>query len=255
MLLSINIGVVIPCYNEERRLRVDDFINELSKHSDLTFLFVNDGSTDDTLKIIQKICEANPSRALCLSLSENKGKGEAIRTGMRYLLEKKTYNIIGFWDADLAVPLSEIWDFMDVFRINPDVQAVIGSRVHLAGRKIERVNFRHYVGRLFATVMSLTFGFDVYDTQCGAKLFKSELVSPIVQKPFSSRWIFDVELIIRLLRLTFLQDKSDWLFEIPVKEWRNVSGTKRSISAYINSFFDYITLVRKYLFQGNHYGL
>ncbi len=247
MLLSTNMGVVIPCYNEERRLRIDDFINELLKHPDLTFLFVNDGSVDDTLKVIQKICEANPSRALCLLLSENKGKAEAVRLGMLYLLEKKTYSIIGFWDADMAVPLSEIWDFMDIFQTNPDVQAVIGSRVHLAGRVIERVNFRHYIGRLFATLMCLTFGFDVYDTQCGAKLFKSEILIPVVQTPFSSRWIFDVEIIIRLLRLPFLQDKSDWLFEVPVKEWRNVSGTKRSLSAYINSFFDYLTLVRKYL--------
>ncbi len=237
-----NIGVVIPCYNEERRLRIDDFINEMVKNPELSLLFVNDGSTDDTLKIIQKICEAAPSRALCLSLGENKGKGEAVRMGMLYLLERKTYNIIGFWDADLAVPLPEIWDFMDVFRTNPDVQVVIGSRVHLAGRKIERVNFRHYIGRLFATVVSLTFGFDIYDTQCGAKLFKSELLIPVIQKPFFSRWIFDVEFIIRILRL---QDKSNWLFELPVKKWENVSGTKRSIAAYINSFFDYITLVRK----------
>ncbi|MEW6619753.1 MAG: glycosyltransferase [bacterium] len=247
MSLQTNIGVIIPCYNEERRLRIDDFINELSKHSDLTFLFVNDGSVDDTLNVIQKICEVNPSRALCLSLSENKGKGEAIRLGMLYLLEKKTYNIIGFWDADLAVPLSEIWDFMDIFQTNPNVQAVIGSRVHLCGRKIERINFRHYLGRLFTTVISLTFGFAVYDTQCGAKLFKSEILIPVVQKNFCSKWIFDVEIIIRILRLPFLQDESTWLFEVPVKEWRNVSGTKRSLSAYINSFFDYLTLVKRYL--------
>ncbi|MBI4778504.1 glycosyltransferase [Candidatus Desantisbacteria bacterium] len=129
MLLLTNIGVIIPCYNEERRLQADDFINELAKNPNLSLLFVNDGSTDGTLKVIQKICEANPSRALCLSLSENKGKGEAIRMGMLYLLEKKTYDIIGFWDADLAVPLAEIWDFMDIFQTNRDVQAVIGSRV------------------------------------------------------------------------------------------------------------------------------
>ncbi|MEK7275636.1 MAG: glycosyltransferase [Candidatus Desantisbacteria bacterium] len=250
-LLTDDIGVVIPCYNEERRLQVDDFINELAKNPNLLLLFVNDGSTDDTLKVIQKICEANPSRALCLSLDENKGKGEAVRMGMLYLLEKKTCNIIGFWDADLSVSLSEISDFVNIFQTNPNIQVIIGSRVHLAGRKIERVNFRHYIGRLFATIMCLTFGFDIYDTQCGAKLFKSEVLIPVVQKPFFSRWIFDVELIIRILRLSpslppFLQAKDDWLFEIPVKEWRNVSGTKRSIAAYINSFFDYITLVKKY---------
>ncbi|MDI6786631.1 MAG: hypothetical protein QMD92_07975 [bacterium] len=135
---------------------------------------------------------------------------------------------------------------MDIFQTNSDVQTVIGSRVHLAGRKIERINFRHYMGRLFTIVMDLTFGLNIYDTQCGAKFFKSEILIPVVQKPFSSKWIFDVEIIIRLLHLPFLQDTSNWLFEIPVKEWRNIFGTKRSISAYINSFFDYLILVRKY---------
>ncbi|MDP2159619.1 MAG: hypothetical protein Q8K02_03990, partial [Flavobacterium sp.] len=70
---------------------------------------------------------------------------------------------------------------------------------------------------------------------------------PVVQEPFCSDWIFDVELIIRISNLSFLKDKDYWLYEIPVKEWRNVSGTKRSAAAYVNAFFDYIKLVKKYL--------
>lgn len=184
MILPYNIALVIPCYNEEHRLQVDVFTNELSNNSNLTFLFVNDGSKDNTLKVIKKICISNSERALSLSLNKNKGKGEAVRVGMCYLLERKIYNIVGFWDADLAVPLSEIYDFIDVFQSNPDVRMVIGSMVHLAVRLIERVNFRHYIGRLFATVINSTFGLNVYDTQCGAKLFDSEILIPVVQELF-----------------------------------------------------------------------
>ncbi|MEA3346539.1 MAG: glycosyltransferase [Candidatus Auribacterota bacterium] len=247
MALTNNLALIIPCYNEQRRLAADTFINELSKNSNLTFLFVNDGSKDDTLAVIQKICASNPGRALCLSLEKNKGKGEAVRAGMLHLLEKGSYDIMGFWDADLAVPLSEFWDFVDVFRQNPDVQGVIGSRVHLAGRLIERVNFRHYLGRLFTTVISLTFGFCIYDTQCGAKIFDSKVLIPAVREPFCSKWIFDVELIIRISRLSVIGDKDAWLYEVPVKEWRNVSGTKRSFAAYANAIVDYVNLMRKYL--------
>ena len=247
MIPPLNIAVVVPCYNEEQRLNITILNNELLKNSNLTFLFVNDGSTDNTLKIIQKICTFNPLRALCLSLDKNSGKGEAVRMGILHLLENEQYDIIGFWDADLSVPLSEFWDFIDVFRQNPTVYGVIGSRVHLAGRMIERVNFRHYLGRLFATTMSLTFGFNIYDTQCGAKLFKKKVLISTVQEPFCSRWIFDVELIIRISRLSFLQGKTNWLYEVPVKEWRNVLGTKRSMSAYTNAVLDYTNLVRKYL--------
>lgn len=243
----LNIAIVILCYNEERRLNTDIFTTESLKNSNLTFLFVNDGSKDNTLKVIQKICMSNPERALCLSLDKNSGKGEAVRRGMLYLLEKDRYNVIGFWDADLAVPLSEIWVFVDVLRANPSVRVVIGSRVHLAGRLIERVKLRHYIGRLFATLMCWTFAFTIYDTQCGAKLFDKKVLSTVVQEPFSSKWIFDVEIIVRISRLSFLQNQENWLYEIPVKEWRNVSGTKRSVSAYITGLFDYLTLVKKYL--------
>lgn len=152
MTSSTNIALVIPCYNEERRLDVDVFARGISNNPTLSLLFVNDGSKDNTLKVIRKICESNPERAFSLSLDKNMGKAEAVRIGMQYLLEKGPYNPIGFWDADLAVPLSEVRDFVDIFQSNPEVRAVIGSRVHLAGRLIERVNFRHYVGRIFATV-------------------------------------------------------------------------------------------------------
>lgn len=242
-----NIALVIPCYNEERRLNVDVFSRGLSNNPTLSLLFVNDGSEDNTPRLIQEVCESNPTRAFSLSLSKNMGKGEAVRIGMNYLLRKGPYNPIGFWDADLAVPLSEVSDFLDIFHSNPEVRAVIGSRVHLAGRLIERVNLRHYMGRLFATIMCLTFGFAIYDTQCGAKLFDREVLIPVIQEPFCSKWIFDVELIIRLSCLPSLQGKKNWLYEVPVKEWRNVSGTKRTISAYSSTFFDYVKLVRKYL--------
>ncbi|MCK9614353.1 MAG: glycosyltransferase [Candidatus Omnitrophica bacterium] len=237
------IAIIIPCYNEEKRLKRDAFVDELSNYSNLTFLFVNDGSKDNTLSVIQKICTVNPERALCFSLEANKGKAEAVRQGMLYLLEKDKYDIIGFWDADLAVPLSEIWDFVEIFKKNSNIKAVIGSRVHLAGRSIERVHLRHYFGRLFATVVDLTFDIHVYDTQCGAKLFDSRILAAVAREPFCSRWIFDVEIIIRISRLIGTRD---WLYEVPVEEWKNISGTKRSISAYTQALFDYMSLMMEY---------
>lgn len=252
MEIPFNIAIVIPCYNEENRLSSVTFSNELTNNSNLTFLFVNDGSKDSTLEIIKNICRLNPARALYVSLNKNMGKGEAVRKGMIYLLEKGLYDLIGFWDADLSVPLSEVWDFAKIFRLNLNVHGVIGSRVHLAGRLIERIHTRHYLGRLFATIICWTFGFAIYDTQCGAKIFDSKVLAPVVQEPFSSKWIFDVELIIRISSLPYLKDKNcwldrnSWLYEFPVNEWRDIPGTKRSFSSYLTAFFDYVTLARKY---------
>ncbi len=65
MYKQSDIAIVVPCYNEEHRLHVSDFVEELSKNPNLTILFVNDGSRDNTLKIIHKICRHYPERALC----------------------------------------------------------------------------------------------------------------------------------------------------------------------------------------------
>jgi len=245
-IMDYHVGLVVPCYNEEKRLNVKAYLSSLSKNVKLTILFVNDGSSDNTLNILQKISKAEPERAMYLSLDRNKGKAEAVRQGICHLLKMDTFEIIGYWDADLAVPLIEVNDFIRVFQTYPDVQAVIGSRVHLAGRAIEHVNLRHYFGRVFATIISLTFGFKIYDTQCGAKLFYSKILEPVVKEIFCSNWIFDVELLIRLSRIDFLRRKENWLYEYPVHEWKNVSDTKRTFLAYIESFFDYFKLVRKY---------
>jgi hypothetical protein len=239
-----SIGLVIPCYNEAKRLNSLSFLKALEINPSLTLLFVNDGSTDNTLSVIEKLCVNNPARALKISLIKNSGKAEAVRQGMLYLSKSDKYDVIGFWDADLAVPLSEINDFIQIFNKNLNIKAVIASRVHLAGRLIERVHLRHYFGRLFATIVDLTFDIRVYDTQCGAKLFDSQILKAALEEPFFTNWIFDVELIIRLTRML---NNNWWLYELPVNEWRNVSGTKRSFSAYMTAFVDYLILVRKYL--------
>jgi glycosyltransferase involved in cell wall biosynthesis len=237
---SLKTAVVIPCYNEERRLNPDAFVNALSSNPNLTFIFVNDGSTDNTLQVVQKICQASPDRALSLSLNKNAGKGEAVRQGMLFLSGKKTYDVIGFWDADLSVHLDEINDFAEKFS-RPEIHGVIGSRVHLSGRKIERINIRHYVGRLFATVMCFTFDMYYYDTQCGAKLFRNEVIAPVIQHPFNSRWIFDIEILIRISRLPFWKEPAV-IYEMPVSEWKDVAGTKRTLSAYLTAIADYLAL-------------
>jgi len=245
----MKIALVIPCYNEERRLKADAFARELSDNQTLSVLFVNDGSKDNTLQVLKTISETHPERISYISLDKNKGKAEAVRAGMFHFLKNGSYDLIGFWDADLAVPLSEVNDFVDIFKSNPRVKAVIGSRIHLAGREIEYVKFRHHLGRILATVMCFTFDFAIYDTQCGAKIFERDALSSVVEEPFYSNWIFDVELIIRLTRLASFRKMDNWLYEVPVKEWKNISGTKRNISAYAWSFIDYVKLVRKYLLK------
>ena len=97
-------AIVVPCYNEEKRLDVASFRDFNSPSHTITFLFVNDGSTDKTLQLLQSLQAADPNKFSVLSLPQNQGKAEAVRRGVLTAIESQP-DYVGFWDADLATPL------------------------------------------------------------------------------------------------------------------------------------------------------
>jgi glycosyltransferase involved in cell wall biosynthesis len=223
--------MVVPCFNEAPRLNTDAFLDYLSTVQDVDFLFVDDGSTDATAHVLNELCSRAPERVSALFLPSNRGKGEAVRAGINKAMNHG-YKYCGFWDADLATPLSAITRFMTVLDQNPNVSVVIGSRIRLLGRRIERRPLRHYAGRVFATIASLCVGFAVYDSQCGAKLFRnSSYLREAFSWPFWSRWLFDLEILLRLEKAWGERIHTDCLVrEEPLEEWRDVSGSKVTIA-------------------------
>src|SRR3972149_2516570 len=111
-------------------------------------------------------------RIAVVSLEENNGKARAVQLGVLAAFDRHP-EFVGFWDADLAAPLTAVQEFMEVFRARPEVEIVLGSRVKLLGRDIRRSLLRHYCGRVFATAASFALGVGVYDTPCGAKIFRA----------------------------------------------------------------------------------
>jgi dolichyl-phosphate beta-glucosyltransferase len=224
-----HIAIVVPCYNEAARLDVLGFQEFATSVPDVRFLFVNDGSTDDTAGVLDTLRLVNPRSFGVLHLPANAGKAEAVRRGMLAALEQDPDHV-GYWDADLATPLRVIPAFRTVLEERPDVEVVIGSRVRLLGRRIERRAGRHYLGRIFATAASAVLGVGVYDTQCGAKLFRaSATLRQVFERPFRSRWIFDVEIFARLIALgrrKAFPELSSAVYELPLTEWQDVGGSK-----------------------------
>ena len=155
--------VIIPCYNEERRLKVESFHSFLDSNKSIDLLFVNDGSLDKTQVVLGQL-EALFENVSVLNLEQNVGKASAIRKGMLHVLDKD-YDHIGYFDADLATPLKEIPRFLNIFE-DCNIDLVMGTRILRLGGDIQRKWNRHFLGRLFATFASFSLQLPVYDTQC-----------------------------------------------------------------------------------------
>ena len=240
--------VVVPCYNEARRLNTRAFTQFRMNGHWVEFLFVNDGSGDDTLDVLQRLRCGSPDTIRVRDQQPNRGKAEAVRTGLLEALESGC-DFVGYWDADLATPLSALPKFLDVLEDRPGIEVVLGSRVKLLGRTIERHAWRHYLGRVFATLVSELLRLEVYDTQCGAKVFRSsDVLRRALAQPFTTTWLFDVEILARLIGEssagTAAVAKS--LYELPLDEWRDVAGSKLTRSAYARAATSVFKLYREY---------
>lgn len=222
-----SICIVIPCYNEEERLPIEQIKNVLLKDADLELCLVNDGSSDGTGELLKNIALEHPTRIKTLELVKNSGKAEAVRLGMLKMADESDAEYIGYFDADLATPLEEARKLIERVPSDSKVVMVAGSRVKLLGSTdIQRLWYRHYFGRVFATTVSKMLGLPVYDTQCGAKLFKKEAVKTLFEEPFISKWVFDVELFYRCLIQYGRKEASERIFELNVSQWHEIGGSK-----------------------------
>lgn len=217
-------AIIIPCYNEGKRLKKETFLSFLAKNSNYHLLFVDDGSNDNTFETLTDLKSRNPMQISVLQNAKNLGKGESVRNGMLAAYNTKKYNQIGFLDADLSTPLTEFVALTN-FLTKENKKAVFGSRLKRVGAEIERSSLRHLVGRFFATLIGWTIKISFYDTQCGAKVFSSAIISEITLTPFVSRWLFDVEIILKLKK-NLGNEIYTLLYEYPLNEWKEVEGSK-----------------------------
>jgi dolichyl-phosphate beta-glucosyltransferase len=244
------ITVVIPCFNEAARLSTTAFSAFSDDSPDVDFLFVDDGSTDSTERVLRSLEEQNPERYSVHSLAVNRGKAEAVREGLLIALRREPQpHYVGFWDADLATPLDAIPRLATVLDQRPEVQMVFGARVMLLGRLIQRTWKRHYPGRVFATLVSLMLGIPIYDSQCGAKLFRvNDEVAALFAEPYTTRWIFDVEILARFVRARsgHGSDAASGIYEYPLEEWTDVPGSKVRPLDFARAAGDLARLYRTY---------
>jgi glycosyltransferase involved in cell wall biosynthesis len=231
--------IIIPCYNEAKRLQIAAFQNFIDSHADVQLYFVNDGSNDGTKNILKTLLDSS-GRISIFNLSKNKGKGEAVREGILQALQTDV-RFIGYLDADLSTSLEEFYNLYEIM-VHQNADIAFGSRIKKADTKIERSFGRHFVGRTIATILDKKLKLGYYDTQCGAKIFSSGILRQVVHEPFLTRWFFDVELFMRLKKT---KQQLNTL-EIPLSSWHNVEDSKLNVFSFPVVLKEIYLLLTKY---------
>lgn len=221
----IRLALIVPCYNEAHRLKLGAWHTHLNQERDDRMVFVNDGSKDATPEMLDGFAKRHP-RVEVVHLERNSGKAEAVRQGMRRVLAGGACDFVGYWDADLSASLELIHDFMTTLDRHPEALAAIGVRRRDPEHKVHRPAWRRFTSWAFAQAASAALGMRFRDTQCGAKVFRRQAAEKIFQEPFLSPWLFDVEVLARLIQSVGRRQARCAIAEVHLREWRDTEKSR-----------------------------
>jgi len=231
-----NVCIVIPCYNEEKGLAVREYSLFIEENPTVLICFVNDGSSDNTLAILEGLKDSFPKQVIVHSYIKNMGKAEAIRSGFHYCHYHYHFDYIAYLDADLATSLEECLSMTSY--LNDQITFVFGSRIKRIGAVIERSYYRFFIGRIIATVISFILKLGVYDTQCGCKVFSTALAEEVFKESFVSKWLFDVEIFGRIIKFYGRDHVLKKMMEVPLVKWVDAGDSKVKASYFFKLWID-----------------
>lgn len=234
-------GIVIPCYNEGSRLDLETFIQFAERRKDIHLCLVNDGSRDHTRSVLAEVKHDAHDNVYILSSDDNGGKAEAVRNGALFLYDETVVDTIGFLDADLSTSFSEYVDLINAYESSVDTQIIFGSRnLDKKVNTIERNPLRNLISAFIGMLIRLITRLPIKDTQCGAKVFDRTLIPMIYKSSFFSRWLFDVEILLRLKHNMGVFSFTSIFREVALKKWVHMDdsklGMKDSIMIPMNLF-------------------
>ncbi len=222
------LSVIIPAYNEERRLpktllAIDKYLS--SQDYTYEILVVSDGSKDKTVEIVKKFQKMIKGLRI-IDNKENHGKGYVVRQGM--LEAKGKYRL--FDDADNATSIEQIERFWGWLKPKGSFDIAIGS-IGVKGSKIvQDIPGRRIIGKIGNWIIQLLVLWGIRDTQRGFKCFTKEAAEIIFPKQTIMRWAFDVE-VLAIARKFGLKIK-----EVPVV-WENDPESKVKLKGMIKFFW------------------
>lgn len=222
------VGVVIPCYDEEKRLLSKEFTDFIDKNSGYHLCFVNDGSKDKTLDVLHNLQKGREDFITVYDCEKNGGKGEAVRQGMLHMAKFEDLDYIGFLDADLSTDLADFDDLVTTIE-NSNFKIVSGSRISRMGANITKESARKIISLTINFIIRKILKMDFKDTQCGAKIFSKDVINLAFNQKFITRWLFDVEIFLRMRKYFKLEKARQFICEKPLKRWIHADGSKLSM--------------------------
>ena len=238
------LAIVIPCYNEANRLPVKNYKSFLNKARDVSIFFINDGSSDETGYLIHQMVMEFNEQVHLISLKKNKGKGNAVFEGFHFVLNNHDFKKIAFLDADLATSLEECYQLTNY--VEGKISLVFGSRILKLDNNIKRKWYRFFLGRLVATAISKSLKLSLYDSQCGCKIFDQSLADKIFVEPFLSKWLFDVEIFFRAIKIYGRKNIKEHIKEVPLNEWVDTPDSRVSPWYFFRLWLDLYKISKKY---------
>ncbi|USN52671.1 MAG: glycosyltransferase family 2 protein [Candidatus Nomurabacteria bacterium] len=235
LILSMEYSIIVPAYNEEQSIenalnRIAEVFDTLQKPYEI--LVIDDGSTDATATLTSNLVSKYPTTKL-LRHEINKGKGEAVKTGVS--AAKGVYTV--FLDADLATEPSTFLSFIPALKDHP---IVIGSR-KIRDARIAKPQpwYRHVFGNTFNAIIRHTLDLEYTDTQCGFKAFQTPVAKELFQNLETTGWTFDVEILLKA------KQKQYSVKELPVT-WKNGSMSRVKLSEAPQILKEILALKKRY---------
>tara|TARA_R110002049_G_scaffold63832_3_gene169310 strand:+ start:157 stop:1296 length:1140 start_codon:yes stop_codon:yes gene_type:complete len=228
MLQKNCVGVVIPCYNEEDRLSSELFRNFAFENLGYHLCFVNDGSTDNTLEVLEELRKGNESNISIYNCDKNGGKAEAVRQGIQYLMQDEQFDYVGYLDADLSTDFRDFDDLVKTMETSK-FKIVSGSRISRMGADITKESARKIISKTINIIIQKILGMPFKDTQCGAKVMNREIAATMFEKKFITKWLFDVEIFMRMRKHYGKKEATNMICEQPLKRWIHADGSKLSM--------------------------
>ncbi len=240
--MDITLSIIVPLYNETHRLTpgieaIRDYLD--SKDFPCEVVFVDDGSTDGTAKMVNEIIEGD-DRFRLVAYPLNQGKGNAVKVGM---LEAKGAVRL-FTDIDLSVPIGRADDFFS--KVQEGNPIVIGTRrVEASNVKVHQPRYREILGEAYRRIVQAAFAPGISDFTCGFKAFNAEATETIFSQSRIKRWSFDSEILFLATRWGYP------VFEIPV-EWVNSPATRVNLILDVGRSAWELFLIRFYWFANRY---